>query len=157
MYSLSPEVKTQWAISTFQRTVFYTLFFGALEWFVISDYVNDWPLPNYWFTIIIFLIGIFTIFIYPGLAYKFWKFEVRPEELYIERGVLTRINTTTPYSRVQHLDIEQSLTDRWLGLGKLVVYTAGTKGADLVIPGLPIDYANDLRDKLKNYTNEDAV
>jgi len=42
-------------------------------------------------------------------------------------------------------------------LGKLVIYTAGTRGADVVIPGLPIEYAEDLRDKLKNATIEDAV
>lgn len=157
MYSLSPEVKTQWAIAVIRRTIFYTLFFGALEWFVISDYISDWPFADYVFTGIIFLIGLISVFFYPGLAYKYWRFEVRDEELYLERGILTRVYTTTPYSRIQHIDVEQSLFDRWLGLGKLVIYTAGTKGADLLIPGLPIDYAEDLRDKLKNYTPEDAV
>jgi hypothetical protein len=119
--------------------------------------VDKWPLATYVLTGSVFLIGVLSIFIYPSLAYKYWKFEVRDEEIYIERGILTRVYTTTPYSRVQHLDVEQSLMDRWLGLGKLVIYTAGTKGADVLIPGLPIDYAEDLRDKLKNYTSEDAV
>jgi hypothetical protein len=43
------------------------------------------------------------------------------------------------------------------GLSSLVVYTAGTKGADLVIPGLPHYYAQELQNKLKEYTIEDAV
>lgn len=93
----------------------------------------------------------------PWLSYKYWAFEVRDDELYLERGVLTRVKTTAPYVRVQHLDVEQSVLERLFHLGKLVVYTAGTRGADLVIPGLPIEYAEQLRDHLKNITADDAV
>ncbi|MBE2188707.1 MAG: hypothetical protein IAE98_04495, partial [Candidatus Kapabacteria bacterium] len=34
---------------------------------------------------------------------------------------------------------------------------AGTRGADVTIPGLPIEYAEQLRDRLKNVTPEDEV
>ena len=44
-----------------------------------------------------------------------------------------------------------------MDLATLVVYTAGTRGADITIPGLPKDYAEALRDQLKNITGEDAV
>ena len=74
-----------------------------------------------------------------------------------ELGIFTRIHTTAPFSRVQHIDVVQSILDRSFGLGKLVIYTAGTKGADLLIPGLPIQYAEYLRDYLKSYTQEDVV
>ena len=95
--------------------------------------------------------------VYPVLKYKYWKFDVRVDELYIERGILTRIKTIAPFRRLQHLDVEQSVFERMMGLGKLVVYTAGTRGADIVIPGLPIEYAEALRDQLKNIESEDAV
>ena len=39
----------------------------------------------------------------------------------------------------------------------LAFFVAGTRGADIVIPGLPLYYAEALRDRLKNYSPEDAV
>lgn len=157
MYQLSPEIKSQWAISGVSRLIFFTLVAVLLEYFVISDHVHKWFLADYIFSALVFCFFLLMLFIIPPLKYKYWKFDVRENEIYIERGVFTRIHTTAPYSRVQHIDVIQSILDRWLGLGKLVIYTAGTKGADILIPGLPIQYAEDLRDRLKNYTSEDAV
>ncbi|NIR44291.1 MAG: PH domain-containing protein, partial [Gemmatimonadetes bacterium] len=37
---------------------------------------------------------------------------------------------------------------RWLGLTALVIFTAGTRGADAEIPGLAADEAIRLRDEL---------
>lgn len=157
MYKLSPEIKTQWAIAGVRRLFFNTLIAFLLEYFVITEYVEKWFFGDYVFTVCVFIFFLAMLFIIPPLKYKFWKFDVREDEIYLERGVFTRIHTTAPYSRVQHIDVVQSILDRWLGLGKLVIYTAGTKGADILIPGLPIQYAEDLRDRLKNYTSEDAV
>jgi membrane protein YdbS with pleckstrin-like domain len=36
------------------------------------------------------------------------------------------------------------------GLAKLIIYTAGSRGADILIPGLPLEYAEDMRDSLKD-------
>lgn len=157
MHQLSPEVKTQWAFSFFRRTFFLTLFTFLFEIYVIQEYVREWFLGDYYLTYLVFAYNFLLIFIYPKLSYKYWKFEVRENELFIQRGIFTRTYTVAPFSRIQHLDVEESLFDRWLGLGKLVVYTAGTRGADLVIPGLPIDYAEQLRDYLKIQTSEDSV
>ena len=95
--------------------------------------------------------------IVPALRYRFWRFEVRDEELYVERGVINRIRTIAPKVRIQHIDVSQNLFENLFGLGKLIIYTAGTRGADIVIPGLIYEYAEDLRDTLKNFSTEDAV
>lgn len=157
MYQLSPEIKSQWAIAGISRVVFFTILAVLLEYFVITDYVHKWFFADYIFSLMVFSFFLLLVFIIPPLKYKFWKFDVREDEIYLERGVFTRVHTTAPYSRVQHIDVVQSILDRWLGLGKLVIYTAGTKGADILIPGLPIQYAEELRDRLKDYTSEDAV
>lgn len=104
-----------------------------------------------------FILGAASSIIFPFLSYKFWRFIVRDDDVYIERGVLTRVKTTAPFLRIQHIDVIQSVLDRIFGLGKLVIYTAGTRGADVTIPGLPIEYAEHLRDRLKNVTPEDEV
>lgn len=157
MHELAPEIKTIWALSVFRRTLFYSILALLFEIFVVDEYINNWPLDDYLFPIITFSLGLIVVFTYPGLAYKFWRFDVRDDELFLQRGIFTRVYTTAPYKRVQHLDVAQGILERAFGLGTLVVYTAGTRGADVTIPGLPIAYAEDLRDRLKNITNEDAV
>ncbi len=157
MYSLSPEVKTIWAIGVFTSTIFYTSITFALEFFIIDEFINNWMLPFGLTSGIVFAIGIVMTFIYPNLAYKHWGFEIREKEIVIRHGIYTRVESLAPFVRVQHLDVRQGVFDRMFGLGKLVIFTAGTRGADLEIPGLPIAYAEALRDQLKNYTPEDAV
>lgn len=157
MYSLDPAIKMIWTIAIIRRTSYYTIIFAILDFFVIPNYFYDWMLPKGVTTLLVFLIGVAIAMIYPYFHYKYWKFSVREDEVYIERGVLTRVKTTAPYLRIQHIDVIQSLLDRMYGLGKLVIYTAGTRGADVTIPGLPIEYAEQLRDRLKNVTPEDEV
>ena len=46
------------------------------------------------------------------------------------------------------MDTRTSPLQRWLGLSSLVIYTAGTRGADVEIPGLTADDAERLREEL---------
>jgi membrane protein YdbS with pleckstrin-like domain len=90
-----------------------------------------------------------------------WRYEVREDSLYLERGVLTRVRTVVPFVRVQHVDTSRSPTERVVGLASTVVYTAGSRGADVSVPGLAPDDADDLRERLKRLAirseGEDAV
>ncbi|NKE36785.1 PH domain-containing protein [Natronococcus sp. JC468] len=93
--------------------------------------------------------------------YAVWRFETRADSLYIERGVFTRIKTVAPYVRVQHVDSRRSPLERATGLATVVVYTAGSRSADVAIPGLTPDRAERLREELRTLAieseGEDAV
>ncbi len=157
MNKLDPSVKTIWSLTILGKYVLFSLIVLFVEQMIILPNM-EWFLPSGVLTLVIIGLAVITAIIWPILAYKFWQFDIRTDELYIERGVLTRIKTTAPYSRIQHIDVQQNVLERMFDLSKLVIYTAGTRGADLVIPGLPIEYAEALRDQLKNYTpDEDAV
>ena len=82
--------------------------------------------------------------------YSNWGFEVRDDHLYIEHGVLKKTYSMVPYVRVQHIDTDRGPLDRMLGLSVLRVYTAGSKGADIRIPGLEKANASDLQEKLRD-------
>lgn len=157
MYSLDPAIKPIWGVGIFFQTVFMSAIIAFLEFFVIPGNLNYWIIPKGLLSLVTFSIGLVLVFLIPILRFRYWRFEVRDEEIYLERGVLTRIKTVAPYRRIQHIDVQQSVLERMSQLGKLVIYTAGTRGADVVLPGLPIEYAEDLRDKLRNITVEDAV
>jgi len=95
------------------------------------------------------------------LRYRVWRYEVRERSLYLEHGVFTRVKTVVPYVRIQHVDASRGPVERLFGLATSVVYTAGSRGADVSIPGLTSEGAEDLQRRLERLAiaaeSEDAV
>jgi membrane protein YdbS with pleckstrin-like domain len=95
------------------------------------------------------------------LRYRLWCYQVREDSLYLKRGVFTRVTTVAPYVRIQHVDTRRGPVERAFGLSTTVVYTAGSRGADVSIPGLTPERASDLQLRLKRLAiaaeGEDAV
>jgi len=110
--------------------------------------------------------AVFVVFLGGGVGlalvrYRVWRYEVRDDALYLERGVFTRVRTVVPFVRIQHVDSSRGPLERLIGLASTVVYTAGSRGADVTVPGLTPDGADDLRERLKRLAiraeGEDAV
>ncbi len=110
--------------------------------------------------------GLTALFVGLGIShavlrYRSWRYVVGDDALYLERGVLTQVRTEVPLVRIQHVDSRRSAVERLVGLASTVVYTAGSRGADVTIPGLTPDDASDLRQRLKGLAidadGEDAV
>ena len=95
------------------------------------------------------------------LRYRSWQYVVGDDALYLERGVLTQVRTEVPLVRIQHVDSRRSAVERLVGLASTVVYTAGSRGADVSVPGLGAGEDDDLRERLKRLAirseSEDAV
>ena len=60
------------------------------------------------------------------VSWWFRTYEVRPDELLISEGVLTRHSRVVPYRRVQQVDLHQGLLAQLLGLVALHIETAGS-------------------------------
>jgi hypothetical protein len=88
------------------------------------------------------------------LRYRIWRFEVQDDALFLNRGVLTRVRTVVPYVRVQHVDTQRSPFERLAGLSSVVIYTAGSRGADVTIPGLVPSRATSLQERLRTLVGE---
>jgi membrane protein YdbS with pleckstrin-like domain len=106
-------------------------------------------------------VGIVLGIIYAARRYRVWRFELQDDALYLERGVVTFVETAVPFVRVQHVDTQFGPIERALGLSSVVVYTAGSRNADVRIPGLTPDRARSLQDTLRELAveseAEDAV
>ena len=104
-------------------------------------------------------VAVFALFAIVGvvravLLYRSWSYVVRADSLFLSRGVFTQVRTVVPYVRVQHIDTTRSPLERVLGLSTLVVYTAGSRGADVTIPGLTPERASTLQQRLERLTIE---
>jgi hypothetical protein len=103
------------------------------------------------------LLGLLLCVWYPPRAWRAWGYAVREHDLLITGGVLVRQVVSIPAGRIQHVDIQQGPIERALGLARVRVYTASGGGADGVIPGLTLEAADALRERLVRREAEDVV
>jgi hypothetical protein len=52
-------------------------------------------------------------------------------------------------ARVQHLDVAQGPLERTFGVARLILHTAGTSHAIVVLPGISRPTAEELRDTIR--------
>ncbi|MEZ3143077.1 PH domain-containing protein [Halobaculum sp. MBLA0143] len=157
METLHPRVRLVWVASTLVSA-------GLLAGF---GFVGDrlgvelpvGPSPLVLFGAVATLVGLLGI-VFAVLRYRVWGYEIRDDSLYLVRGVLTRRVSSVPFVRVQHVDTRRGPVERAVGLASVVVYTAGSRGADITVPGLTPDRATQLRERLRELAAEseyDAV
>ena len=94
----------------------------------------------------------------PAARWRAWSYRVGEIDLRIARGVLWRTESVVLHARIQHVDTRQGPVERMFGLASVVVYTAGSVGARVGIPGLAAADAEALRDRLAALSGtEDAL
>jgi membrane protein YdbS with pleckstrin-like domain len=157
MNQLDPQIRTVWSIGLLTKAIVFSIVLFIGETIALRTEYDLLLLPYGVLSGTVFVLSLTYAFVYPQFSYRYWGYDIREKEVYIEHGVITKIKTTAPLNRIQHLEVSQSVFDRMFALARLSIYTAGTRGADLQIPGLPLYYAEQLRDHLKEITGEDAL
>jgi membrane protein YdbS with pleckstrin-like domain len=94
---------------------------------------------------------------WPPLEHRHTSYVLDEDGIEIRSGVVWRAVTNVPRSRVQHIDVSQGPLERAYGLGRLVIYTAGTEHSRVDLPGLNHDVAFELRNHLLPQGHDDAV
>ncbi|MBV0922794.1 PH domain-containing protein [Halomicroarcula limicola] len=146
MESLHPRVRLLWA----GRTALSVSLLAGIA-FLVNRFAVSLPL-----TAVVVCWGLLVSLgaVHAVLAHRIWRFELQDDALFLVRGVLTRTDTSVPYVRVQHVDTTRGPIERSAGLASVVVYTAGSRGADITIPGLRPERATELRERLRDLAIE---
>ncbi|MCU4717407.1 PH domain-containing protein [Halapricum hydrolyticum] len=151
--TLDPRVRWLWV----GRALVVALVLGGIATAATLALAPEWP----WIGPAVFVLVAVLGAGHALLLYRSWSYEVREDSLLLDRGVITRVRTVVPYVRVQHIDTSRGPIERAAGLSSLVVYTAGSRGADVTIPGLRPWESTDLQTRLKALAieseGEDAV
>ena len=79
--------------------------------------------------------------------YRAWGYAERQDDLLVRRGVLVRRLSVVPYGRMQFVDVTAGPVDRLYRLATVQLHTAAA-ATDARIPGLPVEEAHRLRDRL---------
>ncbi len=109
-----------------------------------------WNLPRLYGWLALAGIILYTVWIsvfVPRLKMRFWRYDIREEEIDIQYGIFIRRRTLIPMIRVQHVDTEHGPIMRLFGLATLCVSTAATNHR---IPALSRDKAAELRGEISN-------
>jgi membrane protein YdbS with pleckstrin-like domain len=86
----------------------------------------------------------------PEFAWRYWRFEVREEEIDLKHGWLTATRTLVPISRVQHIDTRRSPVERHFRAATLVIHTAA---GTVEIPALPEEQAASIATRITALAN----
>jgi hypothetical protein len=153
MERLDPQVRLLWVVSA----LLTGMFLGAFVVGGTAAYLPDWV----WVGGLLAAGAVVLGLVFAFLRYRRWGFELQEDALFIRRGVVTHVQTIVPFVRVQHVDTQRGPLERALGLSSVVVYTAGSRQADVTIPGLTPDRADALQERLRRMAiesePEDAV
>lgn len=146
---LDPRIVMVWRAAALVRTaVAAAIALGA-------ESVLELPVPTGALAAPVLVAGVLLVIFWPPAQYRAWGYTVRERDLFVRRGVLWRITSIVPHVRIQHVDTQRGPLERLLGLARVVVYTAGIRGADVTIPGLSLEEAEALRDRLAALGGED--
>jgi membrane protein YdbS with pleckstrin-like domain len=98
-------------------------------------------------------LGLFVVFagVVPDLRWRRWRYEIREDEVDLQRGIVWVIRTLVPLARIQHVDTQSGPLQRRFGLATVVFYTAA--GANQ-IPELAAPIAAEVRDRIAELTRE---
>ena len=102
-------------------------------------------------------LGLLAALILPGRRYRAWGYREAEDELHVRHGLLVRTETAVPFARVQHIDLAQGPIERRYGLARLILYTAGTRGASVPLPGLAREEAERMRDRIRSKIRADLL
>ncbi len=105
----------------------------------------------------LFVLLVFSVIWYPPRAYRAWGYRIDSKVIEARYGVIFHSTHLLPLNRLQHVDIHRGPLDRAHGLSSLLLHTAGSQAATLVIPGLDQGEAKRLRDHLVEIGGDDAV
>ncbi|MGG4167795.1 PH domain-containing protein [Rossellomorea vietnamensis] len=140
---ISPLALKVWKIyGVLESLVVAALAAGA----IVLTFIFDW---SSWVTVI--SVGVFILFTYvfvfllPTIKWKRWRYEVREQEIELQRGILIVKRTLVPMVRVQHVDTVQGPILKRYGLSTITISTAATVHE---IPALDMEEADDLRNSI---------
>jgi uncharacterized protein len=105
----------------------------------------------------VLLIAIALIIRIPSRRYSARGYQISADRLRVVRGLLFRYDTVVPFSRVQHIDVNQGPLERFFGIATLTLHTAGNHNASVALPGLGEPLAREMRETIRAHIRRDSL
>ncbi|MDB4088536.1 PH domain-containing protein [Flavobacteriales bacterium] len=138
-----------------RRIVFSIILVTAFFVFYFTN--KDKVIPSYVFviSIIALLLFIVTYISLTRIVFIRKKYLLNDTYLSYKKGLLIRQMIVVPFSRIQHIEIEEGPFERFFKLSTLSIYTAGDSGKDLKISGLKKEKAQEIKELITAYIKDE--
>jgi len=107
--------------------------------------------------VVLALAALVLVFYLPMKRYRSRGYHISDDRLRVVKGVMFHADTVVPFSRVQHLDVEQNPLERMFGIARLILHTAGTHNASVTLPGLAHDKAITMREAIRAHVKRESL
>lgn len=135
-------------------TFFLVLIVSAIVFYLVN---KDKEIPFSVFVtsgVALFLFGLIYILL-TRIIFNRKKYLVHDTYLSYKKGLLINQMTVVPFSRIQHIEIDEGPIERFFNLSTLSIYTAGDSGKDLKISGLKKDRAQEIKELITAYIKDE--
>jgi membrane protein YdbS with pleckstrin-like domain len=122
----------------------------SVDYFNLLEEINSYISIIYIAFTLIFIIVILLVFV----GFKKRKYAVREKDISYKSGIFLKKLTTVPFSRIQHIEVDEGLFSRFFQLASLSVYTAGDSSDDLEIKGITKKEALEIKEFISQKINE---
>jgi uncharacterized protein len=137
---ISPKALKVWRLHGVIQTLVLAIVVAGV---IVLSTLFDWPVWIMAASIgVLLLFTYMMIFFLPTIRWKRWRYEVREQEIELQRGFIFVKRTLVPMVRVQHVDTVQGPILKKYHLSTITVSTAATVHE---IPALDTDEADELR------------
>ncbi len=107
--------------------------------------------------VVLALAALVLVFYLPTKRFRSRGYHMSDDRLRVVKGVMFHADTVVPFSRVQHLDVEQNPLERMFGIARLILHTAGTHNASVTLPGLAHDNAITMREAIRAHVKRESL
>ena len=116
------------------------------------------PAPWTWTPLIVpVLIALVFVMLVPVKRFMARGYQMSSDRLRVVKGVLFHADTVVPFSRVQHLDVEQGPLERAFGIARLILHTAGSHNSSVTLPGLAHSDAVAMREEIRSHVKRESL
>jgi len=124
---------------------------GAL----VAEYLTPWP--NFVIAGPVALILVVLVVFLPHRRYAARGHAMSDDRLRVVKGIMFHSDTIVPFGRVQHIDVDRGPIERYYGLATLQLYTAGSHGDVVSLPGLAHEDALEMRETIRAHIKRESV
>lgn len=138
-----------------RRIVFSIILATAVFVFYFTN--KEKEIPDFVFFTSIIVVFLFVV-LYISLTKTIFsrkKYLVHGTYLSYKKGLLVSQMTVIPFSRIQHIEIDEGPFERYFKLSTLSIYTAGDSGKDLKISGLKKEKAQEIKELITAYIKDE--
>ena len=141
---LDPRARTMWYVDGAIQLVIWGAIIIAGSWALI----RFTPVTDWWVYLAAGVIlggSLIETIVSPAWRYRFWRYEIREDEVDLQHGWFVQKRQLIPMTRIQHVDTRRGPLQRRFGLASVVFFTAA---GSMEIPALSQDVAASVRDRI---------